>query len=71
MSKKAVIIGAIALVTTGAIAGIFIAFHIATRPKPVPPVSGCDILLTKMLEAKTQDERDFAEKRWIDTCVTK
>ncbi len=64
MSKKAVIITAIALAATGAIAGIYF----ATRPKPV---SGCDILLTKMLEAKTQDERDFAEKRWTDTCITK
>jgi hypothetical protein len=67
MSKKAILITAIALAATGAIAGIYIAFHIATRPKPV---SGCDILLTKMLEAKTQDERNFAEKRWTDTCIT-
>ena len=65
MSKKAIIIGAIALVTTGAIATTI---YLVTRPKPV---SGCDILLTKMLEAKTQDERSYAEKRWIDTCVTK
>jgi hypothetical protein len=67
MSKKTILITAIAVVTTGAIAGIYF----ATRPKPVPPVSGCDILLTKMLEAKTQDEHNFAEKRWTDTCVTK
>lgn len=63
MSKKAILITAIALAATGAIAGIYL----VTRPKPV---SGCDILLTKMLEAKTQDERSFAEKRWTDTCVT-
>ena len=65
MNKKAIIITVIALVTTGAIATTI---YLVTRPKPV---SGCDILLTKMLEAKTQDERDYAEKRWIDTCVTK
>jgi hypothetical protein len=65
MSKKAILITAIALAATGAIAATI---YFATRPKPV---SGCDILLTKMLEAKTQDESDFAEKRWIDTCVTK
>jgi hypothetical protein len=64
MSKKAIIITVIALAATGAIVGIYI----STRPKPV---SGCDILLAKMLEAKTQDERDFAEKRWTDTCITK
>ena len=68
MSKKAIIITVISLVTTGAIATTI---YLVTRPKPVPPVSGCDILLTKMLEAKTQDERSYAEKRWIDTCVTK
>jgi hypothetical protein len=50
MSKKAILITAIALAATGAIAGIYIAFH--------------------MLEAKTQDERNFAEKRWTDTCIT-
>jgi hypothetical protein len=65
MSKKAILITAIAVVTTGAIAT---AIYFATRPKPV---SGCDILLTKMLEAKTQDESNFAEKRWTDTCITK
>lgn len=64
MSKKAILITAIALAATGAIAAIYL----GTRPKPV---SGCNILLTKMLEAKTQDERNFAEKRWTDTCITK
>ncbi|MBD2319955.1 hypothetical protein [Phormidium tenue] len=65
MNKKAIIITAIAILTAGAI-GVII--YLNTRPKPV---SGCDILLTKMLEAKTQDERNFAEKRWTDTCITK
>jgi hypothetical protein len=65
MKKKAIIIGAISLAATSVIAP---AIYFVTRPKPV---SGCDILLTKMLEAKTQDEHGFAEKRWVDTCITK
>lgn len=64
MSKKAIIIGAIALAVTGAIATTI---YIKNQPKPL---TTCEILINKMLEAKTQDERDFAEKRWTDTCIT-
>jgi hypothetical protein len=53
-----------AILTAGVIGAVI---YIKNQPKPV---SGCDILLTKMLEAKTEAEHSFAEKRWTDVCVT-
>jgi preprotein translocase subunit Sss1 len=60
MNKKAIIITAIAIISIGAIA------YIETRPAPL---SNCDILLTKMLEAKTEAEHEFAYQRWLLICV--
>jgi hypothetical protein len=65
MDKKAIIITlAIAILTTGAI-GTFI--YIKTRPAPL---TGCDVLLLRMLESKTQDERNYSEQRWTEACIT-
>jgi hypothetical protein len=63
MNKKAIIITGIAILTTGAI-GTFI--YIKTRPAPL---TGCDVLLIRMLESKTQDERDYSEQRWTEACI--
>lgn len=52
-----------AIITTGVIGTM-----LYMKPQPKPQ-SGCEILLTKMLEAKTQQERDYAEKRWTDVCI--
>jgi hypothetical protein len=61
MNKKAIIITlASAIITTGAI-------YIYTRPAPL---TGCDVLLLRMLESKTQDERNYSEQRWTEACIT-
>jgi hypothetical protein len=64
MNKKAIIVTAIAILTTGAI-GTFI--YRKTRPAPL---TGCDVLLLRMLESKTQDERNYSEQRWTEACIT-
>ncbi len=63
MNKKAIIRTAIAIVFTGAA----ITIYIATRPKPL---TDCEILLMKGLDAKSQAEKDYADKQWRDLCVT-
>jgi len=60
MNKK-ILITAIALLTIGSI------IYIKTRPAPM---SVCDSLLWKVIEAKTQAEKDYADKRWRDQCAT-
>lgn len=60
MNKKLLLIAAIATCTIGAIAYI--------KPRP-EPVTMCESLLWKVAEAKTQDEKDFAEKRYKDICI--
>ena len=62
MNKKAIIITAIAALTISIGAIIYIKTRLA-------PPSTCDFLLTKMLEAKTEAEYDFAMKRWTLICV--
>jgi hypothetical protein len=42
------------------------AIYIKTRPAPL---TGCDVLLLRMLESKTQDERDYSEQRWTEACI--
>ena len=63
MNKKAIIItSAIAL----SIIGIGAIAYVKTRPAPP---SNCDVLMSKMFEAKTEDEHDFARQRWVLICV--
>lgn len=61
MNKKIIIVTAIIL------SAIATATYVATRPKEL---SNCDVLLTKMLEAKTYAEHEFAADRWKLICVT-
>jgi hypothetical protein len=63
MNKKTtIIITAIAL----SIIGIGAIVYIKTRPEPL---TVCESLLLKMVEAKTQDEHDYAESRWRLVCL--
>jgi hypothetical protein len=61
MNKKLLLIAAIATCTIAAIVYI--------KAQPAPQTM-CESLLWKVSEAKTQDEKDFAEKRYRDICIT-
>ena len=60
MNKKLLLIAAIATCTIGAIA------YIKNQPEPV---TMCDSLMWQIAEAKTQAEKDYAEKRYTDICI--
>jgi hypothetical protein len=63
MNKKIILISAITVLLTGSIGTLI---YVKTRPEPV---SMCDYLLGKMLDAKTFAERSYAEHRWTEACI--
>ena len=64
LSRKLLLVISVALV--GVISYLF---YSPTQTKTPPKRTTCEILIIKLLEAKTQDEKDFAENRWRLLCV--
>ena len=60
LSKKTLLMFSVVLVSA-----IAYLFYSQAQPKQTT----CEILIIKLLEAKTQDEKDFAENRWRLLCV--
>ena len=63
LSKKSLLMFSVVLVSA-----IAYLFYSQAQPKTPPKRTTCEILISDLLEAKTQDEKDFAENRWRLLC---